>query len=216
MCHRLVVVLVCVWSVVWVIQEGLMTNVHANGRITLTGEIFHITQPGRSLDEELPDDTVPPGQWMLSGTWKMEIDPDFLAITIWEHNMVMLRAAEGDNPLPENERGDSVRDSHTVQLMLRDARLRSLNFATGEGRVTGVMDTHRNGKPHFVGDDVEILFIGGGGVSGMTNLEIRFLTEPDRVTNVVSTPDTGVVPRNAREHFGALILGAVQRITIAE
>ena len=216
MCHRLVVALVCTWSVVWVIQAGLITNIHANGRITCTGEIFYSTQPGRSRDEEVPDDTVPLGQWMLSGTWKMEIDPDVLAITMWEHNMVMLRAAEGDNLLPGDERGGSVRDSHTVQLMLRDARLRSLNCATCQGRVTGVMDTHKNGKPQFVGDDVELLFVRGGGFSGMTNLEIRFRTEPDRVTNVVSTPDTGIVPRNAREHFGARILGTIQRVTSAE
>ena len=198
------------------LQEGLITNAEANGKITFTGSIFHITQPGKSLDEELLGDTVPPGQWMLSGTWKMEIDPDLLAVTTWEHNMVVLRVAEGENPLPKDVRGNPMRRSHTVQLALRDGRVRSLDFGTGLGRITGTMDTMKNGNLQFSGEEVEVLLSGGSGFKGMTNLEIRFLTEPDAVSRGALGVGVGSEARNAREYFGDIILGTVKRITIAE
>tara|TARA_B100000315_G_scaffold256210_1_gene301585 strand:- start:3256 stop:3864 length:609 start_codon:yes stop_codon:yes gene_type:complete len=202
--------------VIGALQEGLITDVQANGRITFTGKIFHITQPGRSLDEEFADDTVPPGQWILSGSWRMEIDPDLLEVSRWEHNMIMLRTVEGDSPLPKDALGNPTRDSHTVQLLFREGKVRSLNFMTGLGRITGIMDTMRNGKQQFVGDDVEILLTGGRGFKGMTNLEIRFVTEQGTVTTSSIPGDAVGGAKNAREHFGELILGMVQKIAVAE
>ncbi|MBQ27577.1 MAG: hypothetical protein CMH81_05485 [Nitrospiraceae bacterium] len=216
MCNRLVRVFVCLCIVIGALHEGFIADAQANGRITFTGKIFHITQPGRSLDEEFADDTVPPGQWMLSGSWRMEIDPDFLAVTQWKHNMIMLRTVEGDNPLPKDMHGNATRNTHTVQLLFRDGKVRSLNFQTGFGRITGTMDTMKNGKQQFLGDDVEILLTGGRGFKGMTNLEIRFVTEQDTVTNFSTSEDTASEAQNAREHFGELILGMVQKITVAE
>ena len=216
MCNRIVLALVGVCIILGTIQEAFITDVQANGRITFTGNIFHITQPGESLGEGFAKDTVPPGQWMLSGSWLMEIDPDFLEITRWEHNMVMLRSAEGDNPLPEDARGNPTRGSHTVQLVLRDGKVRSLNFMTGLGRITGTMDTMTNGKRQFWGDDVEILLTGGRGFKGMTNLEIHFVTEPDKVTNFSTSENIASTAKNAREHFGELILGTVRNISVAE
>ena len=122
MCNRLVLAFVCLCIVIGALQEGLITDVQANGRITFTGKIFHITQPGRSLDEEFADDTVPPGQWILSGSWRMEIDPDLLEVSRWEHNMIMLRTVEGDSPLPKDALGNPTRDSHTVQLLFREGK----------------------------------------------------------------------------------------------
>ena len=107
---------------------------------------------------------------MLSGSWRMEIDPDIFEVTLWEHNMIMLRSAEREKELPADARGNPMRDSHTVQLELQDGKVRSLNFMTGLGRITGAIDTLKNGEPQFTGDKVEILLTGGRGFKGMTNL----------------------------------------------
>ncbi len=211
-----VVILLVGWIWVAIITGFLVPHAQANGRITFAGNIFHITQPGQSLDEGIGQDTVPPGQWMLSGSWRMEIDPDLLEITLWKHNMVMLRSAEGDNPLPKDARGNPTRDSHTVQLVLREGKVRSLNFLTGLGRITGTMDTMKNGERQFWGDDVEILLTGGRGFKGMTNLKIRFVTASDKVTNFSTSEDTVSAAKNAREHFGEVILGMVRKISVAE
>ncbi len=216
MFFRLFLWLLCLCVLSGLAQEGFITNVEANGKITFTGSVFHITQPGASLAEDLPVDMVPVGQWVLSGSWMMEIDPDLLAITKWEHNMVMLRAREGGSPLPNDVGGNPTRASHTVQLVLRDGRVRSLDFGTGLGRITGTMETMKNGQRQFSGESVEILLVGGGGFKGMTNLEIRFLSELGIVTSATQGEDVGNEARNAREYFGDIILGTVKRISFAE
>ena len=193
-----------------------VSDAYANGRITFTGNIFQITQPGQSLKSQTSNNAFPSEPWMLSGSWRMEIDPDILEVTLWEHNMIMLRSAEREKELPADARGNPIRDSHTVQLELQDGKVRSLNFMTGLGRITGTIDTLKNGEPQFTGDEVEILLTGGRGFEGMTNLEIRFVTDPDTITNVAVREDPTSEAKNARQHFGEVILGTVRKISVAE
>ena len=173
---------------------------------TFKGTIYHVTQPGFPTSSEriVEVNTTPPGPWVLSGSWKLKVDQAAGIVERFEANLNMARIAE---PLAPLLGGGGVRNWHAMQITVETGTVVNDN---GESlTVDGFATVAANGSERFTAEPVEIILTGGGTLNPAF-IQIWFDTDPMTITStqfIEGSPG----PRNARAHFGGVILGAVDR-----